>query len=124
MLVSFSLLHLRLSGISGGGGGLVGGLEWMLESFASEEIRLRGFEISWISCELPSGCRWDLTCSGLGFEGMFGNAFVGLVSELEREVVRGLMSGGKYDWRIEGLGGDSTEGVLLDLSSFALSCTV
>lgn len=122
LLVSFSLLHRRLVGMSGSG--FEGWLEWLLASMSSAETFLRGFAISWISWEFPSGNRWDLTCSGLGLTGMFGKAFVGLVSEFDRDVVRGLMSGGRFDWRIEGLGGDSIGGDFDDLSSLALSCTL
>lgn len=67
-------------------------LEWFNGSLKSRDFLRNGF--SCVSSDLPSGCLWDRACSGLGFVGMLGKAFVGLVSELDRDVVRGLISGG------------------------------
>lgn len=114
LLLSLSLLYLRLLGISGGSD------EWL--ECDSGSIKSNDFFRDGNSSDLPSGWRGNRAWSGLNFTGMLGRAFVGLVSEFERDVVRGLISGGVCDCRMDGLGGESTD--FEDFSSFAFSWTL
>lgn len=108
LLSSLCLLNPPRSGYFGIGGAV------LINSKSTDFFRnFSGFSNS--SRKASTGGGACLVCSGLGLAGFGGTAwtfFVGLVMELERDDVRGLISGG-IDRRAADAGGDSIEEFLL-----------